>query len=97
MRITKLFSEFFKSESSGGLILLCCTLISLILVNSPIGEQYEHLWHIKIGQLSLSHWINDLLMAVFFLLVGLEIEREIYVGELKSPGKAIFPIIAALF
>ena len=96
MRITKLFSEFFKSESSGGLILLFCTLISLILVNSPLGEQYEHLWHIKIGQLSLSHWINDLLMAVFFLLVGLEIEREIYVGELKSPGKAIFPIIAAL-
>ena len=96
MRITKLFSEFFKSESSGGLILLFCTLISLIIVNSPLGEQYEHLWHIKIGQLSLSHWINDLLMAVFFLLVGLEIEREIYVGELKSPGKAIFPIIAAL-
>jgi Na+:H+ antiporter, NhaA family len=96
MQISKLFRDFVKSESAGGLILLGCTILSLILVNSPIGHAYEHFWHLKIGNLSISHWINDLLMAIFFLLVGLEIEREIYVGELKSPGKALFPVVAAI-
>ncbi len=95
MRISKLFNDFFKSESAGGLILLACAIISLLLTNSAIGKSYEHFWHYEIANMSLSHWINDLLMTVFFLLVGLEIEREIYVGELKSPGKALLPVVAA--
>lgn len=96
MQVSKLFKDFFKSESAGGIILIGCTIVSLLIANSSLGVSYEHLWHLKIAGLSLSHWINDLLMAVFFLLVGLEIEREIYVGELKSPGKAMFPFAAAL-
>lgn len=96
MQISKLFGDFFKSESAGGLILIACTAISLLLANSAFGHSYEHFWHLKIGSLSISHWINDLLMAIFFLLVGLEIEREIYVGELKEPGKALFPVFGAL-
>ncbi len=96
MQISKLFSDFFKSESAGGIILIGCTIVSLLITNSVVGLNYEHLWHTQIAGLSLSHWINDLLMAIFFLLVGLEIEREIYVGELKSPGKAMFPFVAAL-
>jgi len=96
MQISKLFSDFFKSSSAGGIILIACAVISLSIANSSLGPSYEHFWHLNIAGLSLSHWINDLLMAIFFLLVGLEIEREIYVGELKSPGRAMFPFAAAL-
>lgn len=95
MQATKLFRDFFQSERAGGLILIACALLSMLMANSGVGESYLHFWHIDIAGHSLTHWINDLLMAVFFLLVGLEIEREIYVGELKEPGKAIFPIFGA--
>jgi len=96
MQATKLFRDFFQSGRGGGLILIACALLSMLMANSGVGESYLHFWHIDIAGHSLTHWINDLLMAIFFLLVGLEIEREIYVGELKEPGKAVFPIFGAL-
>jgi len=91
-----LFSDFFHSEKSSGILLIGCTLLSLLLANSAWGTAYHHLWETRIGPYSLEFWINDGLMAVFFLLVGLEIEREIYIGELSSPKQAILPIVAAL-
>ncbi len=96
MNPTKLFTEFFESEKAGGLILIGCTLISLILANSAIGPSYQHLWHAGLFSKSLEFWINDGLMTLFFLLVGLEIEREIYVGEFSETRKAMLPIMAAI-
>lgn len=96
MRITKLYKEFFNSEKAGGLILIVCTVVSLIISNSPFGADYLHLWHIKLGPLSLGHWINDALMTFFFLLIGLELEREIYKGELSKFKDALLPIFAAI-
>ena len=104
MSITKLFKEFFDSEKSSGIILVGCTIVSLLLVNVFIGEDYLHFWHQKTLpmladvnlNLSVEHWINDGLMAIFFLMVGLEIERELYVGELSEFKKALVPIIAAV-
>lgn len=101
---TKLFREFFNSEKSGGLVLIACTIASLLLANVFIGQDFIDFWHRKTGfeagpvklNLSLEHWINDGLMAVFFLLIGLEIERELYDGELSSFRNALLPIIAAL-
>ncbi len=104
MQLSKLFKEFFQSERSSGIILIACTVASLLLANVFIGESYAHFWHrdasIQAGfvqlNLSVEHWINDGLMAVFFLLVGLEIERELYVGELSSLHTASLPVIAAV-
>jgi NhaA family Na+:H+ antiporter len=104
MAVTKLFKEFFNSEKSAGFILIICAIISLCLANFFIGEEYLDFWHQKIGfsigsldlHLSIEHWINDGLMAIFFLLVGLEIEREIYAGELSSIKNASLPILAAV-
>jgi len=96
MRITQLFKEFFESEKSGGIALIACTVISLGLANSPFGETYHHFWHTLLGGRSIEFWINDGLMTVFFLLIGLEIEREVYVGELSSRKNALLPFLAAL-
>ena len=96
MNPTKLFSEFFESEKAGGLILIVFTLISLTLANSAIGPSYQHLWHAGLMSKSVEFWINDGLMTLFFLLVGLEIEREIYVGEFAERRKAMLPIMAAV-
>lgn len=96
MRITKLFKDFFESEKVGGLILIACTMISLMLANSSFSQEYLHFWHININGHSLEHWINDGLMAIFFLLIGLELEREVYIGELSDLKKATLPIFAAL-
>jgi Na+:H+ antiporter, NhaA family len=103
-RLTRLFTEFFDSEKSSGIILLLCTLISIGIANSPIGKQFIDFWHIKLGfeaggialNHSLEHWVNDGLMAIFFLLIGLEIEREIYIGELSNLKNALLPIAAAI-
>lgn len=89
------FRKFVKSEQSGGLILIGCTVISLLLANSTYAEAYASIWDIKLG-MSLLYWINDGLMAIFFLLVGLEIKREVTDGELSTPGQAAFPVAAAL-
>jgi NhaA family Na+:H+ antiporter len=95
MKITKLFTEFFKSEKASGFILIACTAFSLMLTNSVIGDRYEHFWNTQIAGHSFTHWINEGLMTVFFLLVGLEIEREIYIGELKNIRNAMLPVLAA--
>lgn len=96
MKLTRLFSEFFESEKAGGLILVFVTIVSLVLANSAFQTGYINFWHHDIGGHSLVHWINDGLMAIFFLLIGLELEREIYQGELSSLKNASLPIFGAL-
>jgi NhaA family Na+:H+ antiporter len=104
MKLTKLFTEFFDNEQASGIILILCTIVSLGIANSPLGERYLEFWHAKIGvdagilhlKYSVEHWINDGLMAIFFLLIGLEIEREIYAGELSDLKNATLPIFAAI-
>jgi NhaA family Na+:H+ antiporter len=93
---SNVFLRFVRSEQAGGLLLLACTLAALALANSPWDAQYAGIRHQTLGPLTLEHWINDGLMAVFFLLVGLELEREIYVGELSAPRKALLPLLAAI-
>ncbi|MES2836363.1 MAG: Na+/H+ antiporter NhaA [Bacteroidota bacterium] len=96
MKISKLFTDFFESEKAGGLLLIICTLFSLLIANSGFGDSYLKFWHFQFNNYSLEHWINDGLMAIFFLLVGLELEREVYVGELSSIKNASLPIVAAI-
>ena len=96
MKPTELFKEFFHSEKAGGLVLIGCTILSLIITNFFAGEAYGDFWHMNISGLSLEHWINDGLMAIFFLLIGLELERELYIGELSKLKDALLPIFAAL-
>lgn len=96
LQITRPFREFYESEKAGGIVLLFCTVVSLLIANSVWGESYSDLMHLKIGPLSAEHWINDGLMAIFFLLIGLELEREIYVGELSVLKNALLPVAAAL-
>jgi len=93
--MTKLFLEFFKTEKAAGVVLIACTICSLTLANTGWGSSYASIWQYAIFGHPLTYWINDGLMALFFLLVGLEIEREIYVGELSQPRKALLPIVAA--
>ncbi len=102
--VSRLFNEFFESEKTGGIILIFCTALSVLLANVLPGGSYPALWHAKLDlsfagvslNHSLQHWINDGLMTVFFLLVGLEIERELYAGELSSIRNASLPVVAAL-
>lgn len=94
--LTKLYKEFFNSEKSGGLILVIATFLSLVLANSPLGSGYSNFWEYKLGGESIVHWINDGLMTIFFLLIGLELEREIYRGELSDIKNASLPIFAAI-
>ena len=96
MRLTKTFKAFFESEKSGGLLLLFVTIISLLLANSPIQTEYIAFWETTVGGHSVTHCINDGLMAIFFLLIGLELEREIYHGELSNIKNASLPIFGAL-
>ncbi|MEQ1598081.1 MAG: Na+/H+ antiporter NhaA [Methylotenera sp.] len=93
--VSNTFQQFFDSEKSSGILLVICTLISLVLTNSAFGSQYLNFWQFNIGGLSLAHWINDALMAIFFLLIGLELERELYSGELSNFKNALLPIFAA--
>ena len=96
MRLSKTFKAFFESEKSGGLLLLSVTILSLLLANSPISTQYIAFWETNVGSHSITHWINDGLMAIFFLLIGLELEREMYHGELSNIKNAALPIFGAL-
>lgn len=93
---SKAFNHFLESKKSGGILLIFCTLTSLMLANSVWGNSYLHIWAFKIGGLSVEHWINDGLMAIFFLLIGLELERELYNGELSNFKNALLPIVAAM-
>lgn len=100
----KPFHQFFQLQTSGGILLLLVTILALAWANSPWRESYEWLWNLPFGfkfnQLEfirpLHFWINDGLMAVFFFVVGLEIKRELWVGELSSPKKAALPFMAAV-
>lgn len=93
---TKLFKDFFESEKSGGLILIVCTLISLVLANSVFSSGYLHFWHTNFAGQPIEYWINDGLMVIFFLLIGLELEREVYQGELSDIKNALLPIFGAI-
>lgn len=100
----KTFKEFFSSSSAGGILLLACVAVSLIIANSPSAIDFNDFLNREVGfnagnihlKYSISLWINDGLMAVFFLLVGLEIKREIVEGELSSLRHASLPVLAAL-
>jgi Na+:H+ antiporter, NhaA family len=103
-RIVRPFQDFAHKQSSGGILLIIATVVALVWANSPLGESYAALWHTKltvgVGDFSISkdltHWINDGLMAVFFFVVGLEIKREVLVGELSSARNAALPVAAAV-
>lgn len=94
--MTTLFKDFFKSEKAGGLILIFVTTLSLIFANSAFQTSYIDFWHTELAGQTITHWINDGLMTFFFLLIGLELEREIYHGELSSFKNASLPIFGAI-
>lgn len=102
--LSNTFLSFLRSEASGGVILLICAILAVIMANSPWGKTYEHILHtpIAIGfgdyslEMGLLHWVNDGLMAIFFFLVGLEIKREFLFGELKTKSAMILPVCGAL-
>ena len=94
-KLSAAFKEFIANERSGAVILIICTIISLIIANTAFGPSYLGFWHSYAGPLSVEHWVNDGLMAIFFLLIGLELERELYVGELSNVRNALLPIVAA--
>jgi NhaA family Na+:H+ antiporter len=97
-------NDFIKSEVSGGAVLLVAVVIAMVWANAPFGDSYEAFWDTKLtlgfGQFAitetLQHWVNDALMVLFFFVVGLEIKRELVVGELNDRSKAVMPLIAAL-
>ena len=93
--LSNTFQNFFDSEKSSGILLIACTAISLLVANSSSGADYLGFWQMDIAGLSVEHWTNDALMAIFFLLIGLELERELYVGELSNFKNALLPIVAA--
>src|SRR5262249_18860394 len=103
-RLVAPFARFMKVESSGGLVLLACTMAALALANSSLAADFQAFWQaplgIAAGDFALSKplllWINDGLMTLFFFVVGLEIKRELIGGELADPRKAVLPVVAAL-
>lgn len=103
-RTIRPFREFMRVEASGGIIVVICLIIALLWVNLPIGATYDIFWgthlSVSIGSLTLNEplgfWVNDLLMAIFFFLIGLEIKRELLIGWLNSFERAILPVIAAI-
>ena len=103
-QIIKPTQRFFRKEAASSLLLLAATTIALVWANFPVFESYHHTWHSEIGfsigqasiTKSLIHWINDGLMALFFFTVGLEIKRELLVGDLSTLKKALFPVFAAI-
>src|SRR3569623_1209060 len=103
-KIVTPLDEFIHNQTSGGIALMFATVVALIIANSPLAEAYQRLLHtpVTLGvgtwviDMGLHHWINDGLMVLFFFLVGLEIKREILVGELASPRQADLPNVAAV-
>lgn len=87
--------EFLTQEASGGIVLMACALIAMIIANSALAKGYFSVLHLHVAGLSVQHWINDALMALFFLLVGLEIKREFLDGELNTWSRRALPGIAA--
>lgn len=95
-RLSKAINEFLQSEAAGGIVLMFTAALALIVANSPLSTPYFDLLHIYLGPLSLQHWINDGLMAIFFLFVGLEIKREFLGGELATWKQRALPAFAAI-
>ena len=97
-------NQFINKEALSGILLFVATVAAVIVANSTIGQDYYDLWHLPLGinigefsiSMTLTYWIDDGLMALFFLMVGLEIKREMMIGELSSVAKASFPIVAAI-
>jgi NhaA family Na+:H+ antiporter len=87
---------FLASEAAGGIVLMATALLAIILANSPLAPAYFGALRVYIGPLNLQHWINDALMAVFFLLVGLEIKREVLDGQLSTWTRRALPGVAAI-
>lgn len=96
MLITNYFRKFFQFAQSSGNLLIVCVILSLLIANSSYGDDFQNILDFKAGAYSVSQWINDGLMAIFFLLVGLEIKRELIEGELSSFKNASLPIFAAI-
>ncbi|WP_217516369.1 Na+/H+ antiporter NhaA [Vibrio metschnikovii] len=92
----RMIRSFFKTEAAGGVLLVMAAIAAMLIANSPVNELYQHALHAYVFGMSLSHWVNDGLMAIFFLLIGLEVKRELIEGSLKSKEQALFPAIAAL-
>jgi NhaA family Na+:H+ antiporter len=103
-RISRVIQNFLSYEAHSGIFLFAATVAAMVWANSPWSHTYFELWHTPLGleigshiaDLTLGHWINDALMVLFFLLMGLEIKREFLVGELSSLRKATFPVVAAI-
>ena len=103
-RILTPFEEFIHRQTTSGLLLMITAILALVLANSPLAYFYQQIQHLNIGLVigdwslenSLHHWVNDGLMALFFFVVGLELKREILVGELANPRQAALPIVAAI-
>lgn len=94
--MTDAIRQFMKMESAGGMVLIIAAILAIIVANSPLAPFYDSFFQFSIAGLSLSHWVNDGLMAIFFFLIGLEVKRELIEGALNTTEKAIFPAIAAL-
>ncbi|MFM2590128.1 Na+/H+ antiporter NhaA [Vibrio sp. TBV020] len=94
--MSDIIRDFFKMESAGGILLVIAAAIAMTIANTDLNEAYQGFLHTYVLGMSVSHWINDGLMAVFFLLIGLEVKRELLEGALKSKETAIFPAIAAV-
>jgi NhaA family Na+:H+ antiporter len=95
-KLSETFKTFFASEKASGFLLFLCTVVSLWLANSVVAQSYLSIWQRHFAGLSVERLINDALMAVFFLLIGLELKRELYDGELSNVKTALLPIFAAL-
>ena len=94
--MTDVIRQFMKMESAGGLVLILAAIFAILIANSSFGDIYASVLHFNLAGLSIGHWINDGLMAIFFLLIGLEVKRELIEGALNTKEKAIFPAIAAI-
>ena len=96
MDTLKRWAAFLQSDAGSAVPLLAATFLALALANSPVGPAVQHVLHAEAGSKSLAHWINDGLMVVFFLLVGMEIKREVAIGELSRPAQVALPVAGAL-
>ena len=94
-RIPNTLRQFLDSEAAGGIVLMAVALLAIVTANSPVAASYFAVLHVYLGPLSIQHWINDALMALFFLLVGLEIKREMIDGQLSSWSRRVLPGAAA--
>ena len=95
MKVLNVYEKFYEN-AKGGTLLFICTILSLLIAQSSLSDGYLHFWNFKLGGSSLTQWVNEALMAIFFLLIGLELKREIYVGELSNIKNATLPLFAAI-